>query len=145
MCVCVCVCVCVCARRPAISCCRVTALSLDAWRRSGVSCCPGTPAERRPAPTPGSHRPPSLSDLEHTDQITDPVTDQVTDQDWAICSNFSTSHRQSNNQRLFIHLCRCVCGVQRAASPPIPTRHFQRAIMEEPFHAKIPSLGLFWF
>ena len=47
----------------AISCCRVTALSLDAWRRSGVSCCPGTPAETRPAPTPESHRPPSPSDL----------------------------------------------------------------------------------
>lgn len=61
---CRCVCVCVVACRPVISCCQVTALSLDAWRRSGVSCCPGTPAERRPAPTPGSHRPPSLSDLD---------------------------------------------------------------------------------
>lgn len=55
---------CVCVCQPAISCCQATAPSLDAWRRqrSGVSCCPGTPAERRPEPTPESHRPPSLSD-----------------------------------------------------------------------------------
>lgn len=50
---------------PVISCCRVTALSLDAWRRSGAWFCPGTPAERPPAPTPGSRRPPSLSGLKH--------------------------------------------------------------------------------
>lgn len=65
-------CCCVCAGffcfvriGPVISCCRVTALSLDAWRRSGAWFCPGTPAERPPAPTPGSRRPPSLSGLKH--------------------------------------------------------------------------------
>lgn len=60
---CVCACFLFCFVRigPVISCCRVTALSLDAWRRSGAWFCPGTPAERPPAPTPGSRRPPSLS------------------------------------------------------------------------------------
>lgn len=60
---CLCACACVCACQPAISCCPATAPALGAWRPSGASCCPGTPAGRRPAPTPGSRRPPSPSDL----------------------------------------------------------------------------------
>lgn len=56
-------CVCVRVCQPAISCCPVTAPALGAWRPSGASCCPGTPAGRQPALTPGSHRPPSPSDL----------------------------------------------------------------------------------
>lgn len=68
--------VCVCASA-VISCCPATVLSLDAWRHSDVSCCPGTPAERRPAPRPGSHRPPSPSGLKPQDHKQCQTTDFI--------------------------------------------------------------------
>lgn len=61
-------------RRMAISCCQGRSPSLGAWSRSGASCCPGTPAETRPEPRPGSHHPPSQSALQYTHTHTN-ITD----------------------------------------------------------------------